>query len=67
MLILIAPSCFITVFPQTSVALGVLAVLLEESIPAAGPKSVRGSWPMWPPGSLPWPPAFKYQNSEFTI
>ena len=34
----------------SSVDLCVLAVLVEESIPAAGPKSVRGNWPLWPPG-----------------
>ena len=20
------------------------------------PRSVRGNWPLWPPGGLPWPP-----------
>ena len=33
---------------------------VEDQIPAARPKSVRGNWPLWPPGGLPWPPAVKY-------
>ena len=36
-------------FPQTSVALGVQAVLLEDWILCPGPKSVRGNWPLLPP------------------
>ena len=35
--------------PQTSVALGDMAVLVEDSIWDTGPKSVRGNWPPLPP------------------
>ena len=51
--------------PQTSVALGVLSVSLEDQIPAVRPESVRGYWLLWPLGGLPWPPAFKYPNKKF--
>ena len=46
-------------FPQTGETLGVLGVLVEDSMWGAGPKSVRGNWPLWPPGGLsglPCPP-----------
>ena len=36
---------YIHICPQTSVALGFLAVLLEDQISATEPKSVRGNWP----------------------
>ena len=36
---------------RTSVALGGLAL---DSL--TGPESVRGSWPVLPPGGVPWPP-----------
>ena len=54
-------------YSQTSVALEVLAVLVEEKIPAAGPKSVHGIWLLWPPGALPWHPAFEYQHEQIKM
>ena len=33
--------------PQTSVAVGVLAALVEDWISNTGQKSVRGNWPLW--------------------
>ena len=38
--------------PQTSVALGVLAALLEEKNLCPGPKPVRGNWPAGASGGL---------------
>ena len=46
-------------FPQTHTALGVLAVFLEDQFLATGQKSVRGNWPLWPPGGLPQPSKLK--------
>ena len=36
---------YIDFVPQTSVALGVLAALVEDSVCNTGPIPVRGSWP----------------------
>ena len=41
---------------KASVVLGVLAALLEDYILSAGPRSVRGNWPLWSSGGLPWSP-----------
>ena len=42
-------------FTKTGVALGVLAVLLEDYTSEAGPKSVRRNWLLWPSRGLQGP------------
>ena len=37
------------IIPQTSVALGVVAALVEDSIQCTGPNSVRNKLPLLPP------------------
>ena len=37
------------IFHKTSIPLGVLAMLLEDTIQCPGPKSVRGNWHLLPP------------------
>ena len=42
--------------PRTSVALGVLAVSVEDQIPNLDPNLCAETGPLWSPGGLPWPP-----------
>ena len=47
------------IFPLTSVALEVLAALLEDKVPNTRPQSVRRNWALWSPAvfrGLPPPP-----------